>query len=54
MSELVVARSAHPEDPLLKWRGRGRLPHGETVDAYVARIRNGVARRGGRLGANRR
>ena len=41
MSELVEQERA-PEDPLLKWRGRGRLPHGETVDAYLARIRNGV------------
>ena len=39
MSELVVPKRAG-DDPLLKWRGRGRLPHGETVDAYLARVRD--------------
>ncbi len=39
MSELVVPKRA-ADDPLLKWRGRGRLPHGETVDAYLARVRD--------------
>ena len=39
MSELVVRKRA-VDDPLLKWRGRGRLPHGETVDAYLARVRD--------------
>ena len=35
----LIAQKRDPEDPLLKWRGRGRLPGGETVDAYLARIR---------------
>ena len=39
MSELVVQKRA-ADDPLLKWRGRGRLPRGETVDAYLARVRD--------------
>ena len=33
----LIAQKRDSEDPLLKWRGRGRLPHGETVDAYLAR-----------------
>ena len=35
----LIAQKRDSEDPLLKWRGRGRLPHGETVGAYLARIR---------------
>ena len=35
----LIAHKREAEDPLLKWRGRGRLPHGETVDSYLARIR---------------
>ena len=35
----LIAQKREVEDPLLKWRGRGRLPGGETVDAYLARIR---------------
>ena len=35
----LIAQKRESEDPLLKWRGRGRLPGGETVDAYLARIR---------------
>ena len=34
-----MARKRDAEDPLLEWRGRGRLPSGETVDACLARIR---------------
>ena len=32
----LIAQKREAEDPLLKWRGRGRLPWGETVDAYLA------------------
>lgn len=35
----LIAQKREAEDPLLKWRGRGRLPGGATVDAYLARIR---------------
>lgn len=35
----LIAQKREAEDPLLKWRGSGRLPGGETVDAYLARIR---------------
>ena len=35
----LIAQKREAEDPLLKWRGRGRLPRGETVDVYLARIR---------------
>ena len=39
MSELVVQKRA-ADDPLVRWRGRGRLAHGETVDVYLARVRD--------------
>ena len=35
----LIARKRDVEDPLLKWRGSGRLPGGGSVDAYLARIR---------------
>ena len=35
----LIAQKREVEDPLLKWRGRGRLPGGATVDVYLARIR---------------
>ena len=35
----LIAQKREPEDPLLKWRGRGRLPGGGSVDAYLARLR---------------
>ena len=35
----LIARKREAEDPLLKWRGRGRLPGGDTVDSYLARTR---------------
>ena len=35
----LIARKRDAEDPLLKWRGHGRLPRGETVDAYLACVR---------------
>ena len=35
----LIAQKREAEDPLLKWRGRGRLPRGETVDTYLARVR---------------
>ncbi len=35
----LIAQKREPEDPVLKWRGRGRLPGGGSVDAYLARIR---------------
>ena len=35
----LIAQKREVEDLLLKWRGCGRLPGGETVDAYLARIR---------------
>ncbi len=35
----LMAQKQEVEDPLLKWRGRGRLPGGGSVDAYLARIR---------------
>jgi AbrB family looped-hinge helix DNA binding protein len=35
---LVGAKSV-PEDVFRKWRGRGRLPSGMTVDTYLARAR---------------
>ena len=35
----LIVQKREAEDPLLKWRGRGRLPGGGSVDAYLARIR---------------
>lgn len=35
----LIAQKSEADDPLLKWRGRGRLPRGESVDAYLARMR---------------
>ena len=35
----LIAQKRDSPDPLLEWRGRGRLPGGESVDAYLARIR---------------
>jgi AbrB family looped-hinge helix DNA binding protein len=35
---LVGAKSV-PEDVFRKWRGRGHLPSGMTVDTYLARAR---------------
>ena len=39
------AREREPEDPLAKWRGRGRLLVGKDVDAYLQRIRGGARNR---------
>jgi antitoxin PrlF len=32
--KLIVVKLA-PRDPLDKWRGRGRLPNGKSVDEYL-------------------
>ncbi|MBN2576427.1 MAG: AbrB/MazE/SpoVT family DNA-binding domain-containing protein [Deltaproteobacteria bacterium] len=42
---LIGAKSVS-EDVFRKWRGRGRLPAGMTVDAYLALARGGRAHRG--------
>jgi hypothetical protein len=34
----LIAQKRDSQDPLLEWRGRGRLPKGESVDTYLARI----------------
>lgn len=36
----LVAHKAVREDVFAKWRGRGRLPGGGTVDAYIRRSRD--------------
>ena len=36
----LVARKLSQEDPFEKWRGKGKLPAGGTVDGYLARIRS--------------
>jgi AbrB family looped-hinge helix DNA binding protein len=43
--QLCGAKSV-PEDVFRKWRGRGRLPGGMTVDEYLARTRGGGAHGG--------
>jgi len=35
----LIVQKREAKDPLLKWRGRGRLPGSGSVDAYLARIR---------------
>lgn len=35
----LVARKAQPVDVFRKWRGRGRVPGGGSVDEYLARVR---------------
>ena len=35
----LVARKVQPEDVFRKWRGKGKLPGGISVDAYLASIR---------------
>jgi len=36
---VLMARKVQPEDVFRKWRGRGRLPAGSSVDEYLARAR---------------
>ncbi len=42
----LVGSKSVPEDVFRKWRGRGRLPSGMTVDTYLARAR-GTGAHGG-------
>ncbi len=35
----IVAVKSQPSDVFAKWRGKGRLPRGSTVDEYLTRIR---------------
>jgi len=42
----LVGTKALAEDVFRKWRGRGRLPGGLSVDEYLRRIRDGRAHRG--------
>jgi AbrB family looped-hinge helix DNA binding protein len=42
----LVATKADTADVFRKWRGKGRLPEGLTVDAYLKRVRDGRANRG--------
>jgi antitoxin PrlF len=35
----LIGTKAEPEDPLRKWLGKGSLPGGLGVDAYLERIR---------------
>jgi len=39
----LVGTKAVTEDVFRKWRGRGRLPGGLSVDEYVRRARDGHA-----------
>ena len=36
---VLVARKVQTEDPFQKWRGRGKLPVGKNVDAYLKQVR---------------
>ena len=35
----IVATKSERVDPLSRWRGRGRLPGGVSVDEYLKRVR---------------
>lgn len=37
----LVARRVEGENPIRKWRGRGRLPKGKSVDHYIRNTRGG-------------
>lgn len=39
----LVGTKAVPEDVFRKWRGRGRLPRGVSVDDYLRHTRDGHA-----------
>jgi AbrB family looped-hinge helix DNA binding protein len=41
---LVVTKTV-TEDVFRKWRGKGRLPSGMSVDEYLKRVRDGRAHR---------
>ena len=36
---VLVARKVQPEDVFRKWRGRGRIPTGSSVNEYLERTR---------------
>jgi len=36
----LVARRIESESPMRKWRGRGRLPSGKSVDDYIRHLRD--------------
>lgn len=36
----LVGQKLLRNDPFSRWKGRGRLPHSESVDAYLQRIRD--------------
>lgn len=42
----LIATKAVTEDVFRKWRGRGKLPTGDSVDAYLAGIREPDAHSG--------
>lgn len=35
----LVARRLQSENPIKKWRGQGRLPKSQSVDAYLKAVR---------------
>ena len=41
----LIGTKVMAEDVFRKWRGRGRLPAGLSVDAYLGRARGGHAHR---------
>ena len=36
---VLVARKVQPEDVFRKWRGKGKIPGGLSVDEYLAKTR---------------
>ena len=37
--KLVASKTAESDDVFKKWRGRGHLPGGRSVDTYLAKLR---------------
>jgi antitoxin PrlF len=42
----LIGKKANVEDVFVKWRGRGALPKGMSVDSYLERARGGSANGG--------
>jgi bifunctional DNA-binding transcriptional regulator/antitoxin component of YhaV-PrlF toxin-antitoxin module len=42
--DLLLAWKKTENDPFSKWRGRGSLPSGQTIDEYIRLTRDGDSR----------
>ena len=41
---VLLARKSQSEDPIRKWRGRGKIPGGLSVDDYLKQTRDAHSR----------